>query len=128
MLAEESGDGVSVANEGDGAAGVGVVFLLGIDAEIRVEGGRHVVWAEALVGGFAGGIVAFAHDLASPYTPTRHEHEHTAGIVVPTSFGGAGVDFGGAAELSGDEDRGFVQQTAFGESIKKRGEADVELR
>lgn len=128
MLGKESGDRVSVANEGDGAAGVGVVFLFGIDAEIRVKGGGHIVWADALVGRFASGIVAFADNLAAAYATASHEHEHAAGIVVAASFGGAGVDFRGTAEFASDEDRGFVQQTAFGESVKKRGEADVELR
>lgn len=104
---------MAIADEGDGSAGFGVVFLGWVDTERLEEGGGHIVGGDGLMCGPATGGIAFADDLSTADSATGHEHEHAAGVVITTDEGIAGIEFGSAAEFTGHEDDGGFEESAF---------------
>ncbi len=118
---------ISVTNDRDGPARVGVVFFGVIDAE-RVEiGCGDIVGGDGLVPGKRGIVIAFADDLSSPHATAGHQHEHTARIVVAASLGRSRVDFGSPAEFAADQEGSRIEQALLIQSRQQRGDACVEF-
>src|SRR6187549_3397107 len=96
-LGEESGYELSAVGDFDGAANGGLEFVIGIDAESRVESVHQVFGLDGKVGDFGGGGVSCAEQ-ASAGDAAAGEYDGPGFAVMVAT--GAVIDLRSAAEFA----------------------------
>jgi hypothetical protein len=91
--------------------------------ERRRDVGRGEPFAVCGEGGF---VVALSDDLSPFHAAAGHQHGHAARVVVAAARIAAVVDFRGAAEFSGDEDGGRIEQAALRQSGEQGRQTGVQ--
>src|SRR3712207_4866448 len=104
--APELFDRLAAGGEVDGTARGGDVLLVVVDAERGVERARNVFHGHGAVRRGGAGGVALTDELAAAYPGAGEGHEAAAAVVVSST---ARVDARRAAELTHQDDQGFVQ-------------------
>ena len=132
-LGEDAGDDLPVVGGADEAlveALVGVVEVVGVDAEEVEDGGLEVADADGVLGGVVSDVVGFAVD-AGFDACAGHPHGEGVGVVVAAdeAFFEFGVfvvlHHGGASEFAAPDDEGFIEEAALFEVFEEAGDGEV---
>ena len=121
---DEFRHGEPAVDEVVGAAGeVGDGDLIRVDAELVVERGEDLAEVDAAVGDFAAETVGGTDDVAGFHAAAGEEGGEGLGVVVASV---AGAELRGAAEFTGDDDEGAVEETAAAQIGEQGSESLVE--